>query len=349
MIRAELPPPQTRLNVNMRTLPALLILLLLTGCITVETTTPTPLHFVTSTLPPLPVVTLTPSLTSTPADALPRPEGCTDSAIFMSDVTIPDGTRVARGQTFTKTWRLRNMGTCPWDSTYTLVFIAGERMGAPDAIPVPVTAPKEDADISVALTAPSRDGAFTGIFELRDPDGKVILVGLDKSIWVKVSVGAGAPAATSGGDATSVGNGTIPIRTASSCTVSENAGYVNELLNLINNARRAAGLHALTVNAQLAAAAQGHSRDMACNNFLGHTGSNGSWINDRLIAAGYSPSYYVEIIAVGAPQDAMNQWQNEASHWAAVLSSLATEIGIGYAYNAESAYGGYFTVDMGSR
>lgn len=334
----------------MRTLPALFILFLLTGCITVETKTPEPPQFVTSTLPPLPVVTLTPSLTLTPADALPRPDGCTDSAIFMSDVTIPDGTRVSRGQTFTKTWRLRNMGTCPWDSTYKLFFIAGERMGAPDSIPLPVTAPKADADISAQLTAPSKDGTYTGIFELRDPNGKVISIGLDKSIWVKVIVGEGAPVVPQDGDVTTIPNGTIPRNTPSAnCSANENAGYVNELLNLINNARRGSGLPTLTVNAQLASAAQGHSNDMACNNFLGHTGSNGSDIGQRIIAAGYSPSHYVEIIAIGSPQDAMTQWQNNALHWDAVLNPNVTEIGIGYAYNAQSDYGGYFTVDMGSR
>jgi uncharacterized protein YkwD len=333
----------------MRTLSALLVIFLLTGCISVETTTTTPLQFVTSTLPPLPVLTPTPSLTPTPADALPRPEGCSDSAIFMSDVTVPDGTRVARGQTFTKTWRLRNMGTCPWDSTYKLFFIAGERMGAPDSIPLPVTAPKDDADISAQLTAPAKDGSFTGIFELRDPNGKVIPIGLDKSIWVKVIVGEGAPVVPTTGAATGTSGGVAPVSTASNCSASENAGYVNELVNLINNARRAAGLSALTVNAQLTAAAQGHSRDMACNNFLGHVGTDGSVIGQRILAAGYSPTGFVEIIAIGTPQDAMSQWQNDAGHWAAVLNAGLTEIGIGYSYYAQSDYGGYFTVDMGAR
>ncbi|MBV6395390.1 MAG: hypothetical protein HFACDABA_00966 [Anaerolineales bacterium] len=326
----------------------LLTLLLLSGCLTIETHTPTPLHFVTSTLPALPVVTLTPSRTATPADTLPRPEGCTDDAIFMSDVTIPDGTRAARGQTFTKTWRLRNLGTCPWDSSYQLFFIAGERMGAPDSIPIPVTAPKEDADISAQLTAPSKDGSYTGVFELRDPNGKVIHIGLDKSIWVKIIVGEGAPALPTVA-ATLPSGGATPMRTATGCTVSANAGYINELLDLINAARRAAGVHALAVNAQLTTAAQEHSRDMACNNFLDHIGSDGSNIGQRILAAGYPASGYIEIIAIGTPQDAMNQWQNDAEHWAAVVHAGMTEIGIGYSYNAQSNYKGYFTVDLGSR
>jgi uncharacterized protein YkwD len=57
----------------------------------------------------------------------------------------------------------------------------------------------------------------------------------------------------------------------------------------------------------------------------------------------------VEIIAIGSPQDAMTQWQNDAAHWDAVLDPNVTEFGVGYAYNAQSDYGGYFTVDLATR
>jgi len=43
----------------------------------------------------------------------PPPAGC-DRAQFISDVTVPDGTTFAPGATFTKTWRLKNSGTCTW-------------------------------------------------------------------------------------------------------------------------------------------------------------------------------------------------------------------------------------------
>ncbi|MEW5938059.1 MAG: NBR1-Ig-like domain-containing protein [Chloroflexota bacterium] len=335
----------------MRLAPALLALsLLLSACITVETKTPPPLQFVTSTLPPRPTAFLTATETPVVVPTLPRPANCKDAAVLIMDVTIPDGTRLAPGESFTKTWRLRNMGTCPWDGRYTLAFIDGERMGAPDSIPVPVTAPKADADISVELVAPSKNGSYAGYFELRDLDGQVIPIGLERSIWLKITVGPGAPAPTNG-DVTAVPNGTLPVRGGSStlpsaCAAGENAGFVSQLLDLINAARREANLHALTVNAQLSAAAQGHARDMACNNLRGHIGSNGSDIGQRIRAAGYVPSAYIEIIAFGTPQDAMNQWQADAVHWEAVLNSRVTEIGIGYAYFAQSEFGGYFTVDL---
>src|SRR5512140_3570859 len=47
-----------------------------------------------------------PALTPTPAGA------CTDKASFVEDVTIPDYTHLDPRETFTKTWRIKNVGTC---------------------------------------------------------------------------------------------------------------------------------------------------------------------------------------------------------------------------------------------
>jgi len=331
----------------MRKFLALLALLLLTGCITVETKTPPPPAFVTSTLPALPTAAPTGTATLVAVATLPRPANCKDAAVLMQDVTIPDGTRLKPGEHFTKTWRLRNTGTCPWDQGYRLVFVSGERMGAPDSVPAPVTDIHADADLSVDLTAPSADGTYTGVYELRNASGHFVPIGIGKTFWLKIIVGSGGPAVVP--TVAASGGGVTPIVTAADCSVSTNEGYVSQLLSLINAARQNVGIPALTVNPQLAAAAQGHSRDMACNNYLDHTGSDGSYIDDRIRAAGYVPRYWLEIIAIGAPQDAMNQWQGSSTHWEAVLDSKATEVGIGYAYNSNSNFGGYFTVDLGSQ
>ena len=66
----------------------------------------TPPPTVTGT-PPTPTVTNTPgTVTVTVA-----PSSC-DKAQFIADVTVRDGTIMSPGQTFTKTWRLKNVGTC---------------------------------------------------------------------------------------------------------------------------------------------------------------------------------------------------------------------------------------------
>jgi hypothetical protein len=79
--------------------------------------------------------TLTPENTSTPGGAttgtpaqIPTstPEGCTDIAAFVADVTIPDNTVMAPNQPFTKTWRLRNDGTCTWTNQLGLTQLSIE-------------------------------------------------------------------------------------------------------------------------------------------------------------------------------------------------------------------------------
>ncbi len=298
---------------------------------------PTKPGFVPATLTPIPVATISTTL------AIPTPANCKDSAVLLRDVTIPDNTQVKAGEKFIKTWELQNTGKCPW-TDYTLVFSEGDQMNAPLSAPILDTAPNEKVQASVELTAPSSDGAYTGYFTLNDSSGKSLAIGIEKIFWVKILVGNVSL------QVTSASTPFVPSSGNSNCTYTQNGGYVQELITLINQARAAAKLPALTVNAQLASAAQSHSADMACNNFLGHTGSDGSWIGDRLLRAGYpANTNYTEIIAIGAPQKAMDQWQADGPHWDAVLDSSSTEFGVGYAYYANSTFGGYFTVDMGGQ
>lgn len=114
--------------------------------------------------PTLPVQTpiLIPTVTTVPGGA----SGC-DNAAFISDVTIPDGTVVAPGQTFTKTWRVTNNGTCAWTATYQVIFLYGEGMSGKATAIGKTVKPGESADISVALIAPAAtSGNLTGTWRL---------------------------------------------------------------------------------------------------------------------------------------------------------------------------------------
>jgi uncharacterized protein YkwD len=318
----------------------LLLILLLAGCVKTSAQTPqdAPVVFVTSTLPPtkpalkLPTpVPPTASPTLDPSAPTPTPS-CRDDALFVEDVNYPDNTRLTAGEKFTKTWKFKNIGTCKW-MNYTVAFISGDKMDAPDSVPVPETDAGEEVEVSVDLRAPTADGAYTANFELRDANGKVIPLGIEKSFWVKIIVGD-----ESAIDA-NIGN----------CTYTENPDYVKTLIDLINQARADVGRAALTVNDKLTAAARAHSLDMACNNFMKHSGSDGSWTGDRVTKAGYSNPYYLELLAIGLPQDAMNQWRTDRDKtlWESVINSRVTEIGVGYVFSKFSAYGGYWTVVMG--
>ncbi len=188
------------------------------------------------------------------------------------------------------------------------------------------------------LVAPAQDGAYTANFELRDAQGKSVPMGIEKSFWVKIIVGEAGDSLVASAEQ-KLGN----------CVYTENPDYIKTLIELLNKARADVGRAPLTVNPKLADVAQAHSLDMACNNFLLHSGSDGLWIGDRLKNAGYTNPYYLELLAIGLPQDAMNQWHNDRdkNQWNSVITSRVTEIGVGYAFSNFSAYGGYWTVDMG--
>lgn len=332
----------------------LLSLFLLASCISVETqeaNTPVPSNFVTATLPPTKsgfvpsTLTATPAIILTPTFAVTIDPNCTESAVLLRDVTILDGTLVKPGETFTKTWEFLNNGTCPWIG-YTLKFAAGDQMSAPLSAPVPETLLKEKVLVSVDLTAPSTNGSYTGYFTLNDPNGKDVPIGIEKTFWVKITVGSGgvSPQATVSGNAPTSSAGT-----GGNCSYSQNAGYVNQIASAINQERASAGLPALTINSILTNAAQAHAADMACSGRISHTGSDGSSAYSRILAFGYSPSYSEEIIyGGGGPQAAMTWWMNDQIHRNAILNPTSTEMGVGYAYFANGSYGDYFVVELGS-
>jgi uncharacterized protein YkwD len=337
---------------------AALISLFLAGCISISSPTGTPTappQFVTATLPPTKSLVLPPTNapptptnngTATSTLAATAPPDCKVQAVLLKDVTIPDNTRLAAGETFTKTWLFKNTGTCHWQG-FTVNFLAGDRMGAPDSALVPDTLAGSTVEVSVELTAPVDDGSYSGYFTLKDAEGESIDIGTEKTFWLKIIVGEGAPAPES----TPEGNSEVPsentTNTTASCDFSENTGYVSQIGILINNARQENGLPTLQINSLLTTAAQKHAADMACNSLLSHTGSDGSYVSTRIAAAGYSASYSEEIIyAGGGPSVAFNWWMSDKLHRDAILNTKSTEMGIGYAYLDSSTYGGYFTVDF---
>lgn len=128
-----------------------------------------------------------------PTEQPPSPTPCTNKARFIEDVTIPDDTYFDPGDTFVKTWRIRNVGTCTWDSSYSLVFSSGNIMGGPSSAPLSTNvAPNTEVDVSVNLTAPATNGTHKGNWKMRAPDGTVFGFGVsggDASIFVQIIVG----------------------------------------------------------------------------------------------------------------------------------------------------------------
>ena len=134
-------------------------------------------------------------LSLVPAAAMPASvsaaQTCTDRAQFVADVTVPDGTRYDPGATFKKTWRLRNIGTCTWSTSYSLVFDTGERMGAPASITFPSSvAAGQTVDLTVDMTAPNAAGHYIGYWKFKNAAGTLFGIGVNanKSWWVEINV-----------------------------------------------------------------------------------------------------------------------------------------------------------------
>ncbi len=120
--------------------------------------------------------TLTPTFTSTSGTPLAIGSGATPTVscyglTLVSDVTIPDNTPMVPGQTFTKTWLVKNTGTCTWDTGFKFIFTVGDSMGGvPLVLNTPVS-PGADLEISIAMTAPNKTGKLVGHWRMSTASG----------------------------------------------------------------------------------------------------------------------------------------------------------------------------------
>lgn len=139
----------------------------------------------TATLAPS-ATPVTPTMTLTPTED----PNC-NRAEFVADVTVNDGTQFEPGESFTKTWRLRNSGTCAWTTEYALAFKDGDKMGASDTAPLPgAVQPGSEVDLSIDLTAPDVSGTYQGNWMLQDEEGTMFGIGdeADEFFWVQIVV-----------------------------------------------------------------------------------------------------------------------------------------------------------------
>ena len=130
----------------------------------------TPANIPTINVPP--TDTLPPPTIAPPPTLPPTATQICDKAQFIDDITIDDGTILTPGETFTKTWRIQNTGTCSWTPSYTVVFDHGDQMSGPSAQAlVGNVNPGQSVDISVNLTAPAASGNYKGYWKLRNAAG----------------------------------------------------------------------------------------------------------------------------------------------------------------------------------
>jgi hypothetical protein len=182
--------PATQPPLTQATMDALYTSVAQTLAVSMPTFTPQP------SMTPSPMATITPMVTNTVMLATPTRAATVsscDNSLFVSDVTIPDNKVMTPGQVFTKTWSIKNAGTCNWSTSYKAVFLSGTQMnGAATAIPA-ITSGHAD-NVSVSLTAPLTKGTYTGYWILQNAAGKQF----GASFYVTIVVSTSLTATTTG-------------------------------------------------------------------------------------------------------------------------------------------------------
>jgi hypothetical protein len=107
------------------------------------------------------------------------------------DISIPDDSEFAPGESFNKTWRLVNIGTCTWTTLYSASFFYGDRMNSPEVVPLQrAVPPSQDVEISIDMLAPQSAGVYQGNWKLSSENGDLFGIGpnADSPFWVRIIV-----------------------------------------------------------------------------------------------------------------------------------------------------------------
>ncbi len=152
-----------------------------------------------------PTIEAPPTLTPRPTIQVVQPQdtpltGFCDSLSFLGDVTIPDDVMIPPGTVFKKIWAIKNSGQCTWNSSYSLVWVGGDQLGAPVEVPLlkegQVVYPGEMALATVEFVAPQPVAgepgrSFISYWKLRNTSGGVFGWGTsaDRSFYVKIRSG----------------------------------------------------------------------------------------------------------------------------------------------------------------
>jgi hypothetical protein len=117
-----------------------------------------------------PLASLTAVITSTAA-----PSTLCDSALFVTDVTIPDGTLFAYGSSFDKVWKLKNTGTCTWNSSYFIQYENGPLPPVTAKVFLPNSvAPQQTVDVQASFTVQLNSGTNRSNWSLRNASGTIV-------------------------------------------------------------------------------------------------------------------------------------------------------------------------------
>ena len=119
----------------------------------------------------------------------------------------------------------------------------------------------------------------------------------------------------------------------------------SNILSLINQSRKEAGVQLVRVNSKLSKSALGKANDMARNNYFAHPDLEGNRLAYWLKKEGYRYNGAGEILAVSfdTVQGQHEGWLNSPTHASVLMNPIYSEVGIGI---AEGDWKGESNVDF---
>ncbi len=139
-----------------------------------------------------PTATFTPLAPTSTPNTGPSPTAVLcDRAVLVGDLEVLAGSSFKPGANFTKTWRLRNTGTCTWTKNYSLVWVSGDKLDGPASQNLTRDVrPGETLDLAVDLEAPSTVGEYQGDWKLTNASGARFGIGSngDEPFAVRIKV-----------------------------------------------------------------------------------------------------------------------------------------------------------------
>lgn len=155
------------------------------------------------------------------------------------------------------------------------------------------------------------------------------------SITTRTTYGAAAPGSPPSGG---------PLRpwpaSATCPTPARSAADAPRLVALLNAERARAGLGPLTLAPALSVVAQAHACDLAARGDIGHSGSDGSTLTERLARGGIAAAMVAENTASGqsSAEAVLAGWLASPGHRANILRPNAARVGLGQADGAQAVW-----------
>ena len=136
-----------------------------------------------ATTTPVPVAPFTPQSALT-ALATATAGVCANDLTFVDDITFDDNTSVLPDASIDKQWLVQNSGTCNWDSSYRLKWVAGSPLGAAEEQLLYPARAGAQAALRILFTAPAEAGFFESAWQAVDPHGNIF----GELIFIKIVV-----------------------------------------------------------------------------------------------------------------------------------------------------------------